>query len=310
VKCIIIDKMHPSIAPALEGLGLEVDYFPEINQSEILQIIGTYEGLIVRSKVSVDKTFLDQAPNLKFVARAGAGTDNLDTDELETRGIKIINAPEGNRDTLAEHTVGLLLSLLNKIHLASHEVKSLQWNREANRGEELMGKTVAIFGYGNMGQAVAHRLKSFGVEIIAYDKYKNEIAEDFVRLVPLKTIFNKTDVLSLHIPLTQETRHLVNETFIQKFKKPFYLINTARGEIVSLKALKYYLDQNAILGAALDVLENEKFDALNAIEMEILKEIINSRKIIITPHIAGWSHQSYVRINEVLINKIKNYLSE
>jgi D-3-phosphoglycerate dehydrogenase len=161
-----------------------------------------------------------------------------------------------------------------------------------------------------MGQAVAHRLKSFGVEIIAYDKYKNEIAEDFVRLVPLKTIFNKTDVLSLHIPLTQETRHLVNETFIQKFKKPFYLINTARGEIVSLKALKYYLDQNAILGAALDVLENEKFDALNAIEMEILKEIINSRKIIITPHIAGWSHQSYVRINEVLINKIKNYLSE
>ncbi|HEX9651513.1 MAG TPA: NAD(P)-dependent oxidoreductase [Cyclobacteriaceae bacterium] len=310
MKCIIIDKMHPSIAPALEGLGLEVDYFPEINQSEILQIIGTYEGLIVRSKVSVDKTFLDQAPNLKFVARAGAGTDNLDTDELETRGIKIINAPEGNRDTLAEHTVGLLLSLLNKIHLASHEVKSLQWNREANRGEELMGKTVAIFGYGNMGQAVAHRLKSFGVEIIAYDKYKNEIAEDFVRLVPLKTIFNKTDVLSLHIPLTQETRHLVNETFIQKFKKPFYLINTARGEIVSLKALKYYLDQNAILGAALDVLENEKFDALNAIEMEILKEIINSRKIIITPHIAGWSHQSYVRINEVLINKIKNYLSE
>lgn len=310
MKCIIIDKMHPSIAPALEGLGLEVDYFPEINQSEILQIIGTYEGLIVRSKVSVDKTFLDQAPNLKFVARAGAGTDNLDTDELETRGIKIINAPEGNRDTLAEHTVGLLLSLLNKIHLASHEVKSLQWNREANRGEELMGKTVAIFGYGNMGQAVAHRLKSFGVEIIAYDKYKNKIAEDFVRLVPLKTIFNKTDVLSLHIPLTQETRHLVNETFIQKFKKPFYLINTARGEIVSLKALKYYLDQNAILGAALDVLENEKFDALNAIEMEILKEIINSRKIIITPHIAGWSHQSYVRINEVLINKIKNYLSE
>jgi D-3-phosphoglycerate dehydrogenase len=302
--------MHPSIAPALEGLGLEVDYFPEINQSEILQIIGTYEGLIVRSKVSVDKTFLDQAPNLKFVARAGAGTDNLDTDELETRGIKIINAPEGNRDTLAEHTVGLFLSLLNKIHLASHEVKSLQWNREANRGEELMGKTVAIFGYGNMGQAVAHRLKSFGVEIIAYDKYKNEIAEDFVRLVPLKTIFNKTDVLSLHIPLTQETRHLVNETFIQKFKKPFYLINTARGEIVSLKALKYYLDQNAILGAALDVLENEKFDALNTIEMEILKEIINSRKIIITPHIAGWSHQSYVRINEVLINKIKNYLSE
>jgi D-3-phosphoglycerate dehydrogenase len=302
--------MHPSIGPALEGLGLEVDYFPEINQSEILQIIGTYEGLIVRSKVSVDKTFLDQAPNLKFVARAGAGTDNLDTDELETRGIKIINAPEGNRDTLAEHTVGLLLSLLNKIHLASHEVKSLQWNREANRGEELMGKTVAIFGYGNMGQAVAHRLKSFGVEIIAYDKYKNKIAEDFVRLVPLETIFNKTDVLSLHIPLTQETRHLVNETFIQKFKKPFYLINTARGEIVSLKALKYYLDQNAILGAALDVLENEKFDALNAIEMEILKEIINSRKIIITPHIAGWSHQSYVRINEVLINKIKNYLSE
>ena len=310
MKCIIIDKMHPSIAPALEGLGLEVDYFPEINQSEILQIIGTYEGLIVRSKVSVDKTFLDQAPNLKFVARAGAGTDNLDTDELETRGIKIINAPEGNRDTLAEHTVGLLLSLLNKIHLASHEVKSLQWNREANRGEELMGKTVAIFGYGNMGQAVAHRLKSFGVEIIAYDKYKNEIAEDFVRLVPLETIFSKTDVLSLHIPLTQETRHLVNETFIQKFKKPFYLINTARGEIVSLKALKYYLDQNAILGAALDVLENEKFDSLNAIEMEILKEIINSRKIIITPHIAGWSHQSYVRINEVLINKIKNYLSE
>lgn len=310
MKCIIIDKMHPSIGPALEGLGLEVDYFPEINQSEILQIIGTYEGLIVRSKVSVDKTFLDQAPNLKFVARAGAGTDNLDTDELETRGIKIINAPEGNRDTLAEHTVGLLLSLLNKIHLASHEVKSLQWNREANRGEELMGKTVAIFGYGNMGQAVAHRLKSFGVEIIAYDKYKNKIAEDFVRLVPLETIFNKTDVLSLHIPLTQETRHLVNETFIQKFKKPFYLINTARGEIVSLKALKYYLDQNAILGAALDVLENEKFDALNAIEMEILKEIINSRKIIITPHIAGWSHQSYVRINEVLINKIKNYLSE
>jgi D-3-phosphoglycerate dehydrogenase len=302
--------MHPGIIPALEGLGIEVDYLPEITGSEILKTIQHYEGLIVRSKVRVDKNFLDQAPNLKFVARAGAGTDNLDTGELEKRRIRIINAPEGNRDTLAEHTMGLLLSLFNKIHLASQEVKSLQWNRESNRGEELMGKTVAIFGYGNMGQAVAQRLYSFGVEIIAYDKYKSEITEDFVHLVPLETIFNETDVLSLHVPLTEETRNLVNETFIQKFKKPFYLINTARGEIVALKALKYYLDQNVILGAALDVLEKEDFTTLSTEERGILEAIIKSKRVIITPHIAGWSHQSYVRINEVLINKIKNYLSE
>lgn len=308
MKLLIVDKMDKGIIPELSSLGLEVDYYPELNRAEILEIIGDYEGLILRSKIKVDREFISLAKNLKFVARSGAGLDNLDLSELEARNIKVINAPEGNRDALAEHAVGMLLSMLHKIHISNKQVSEYSWLREENRGEELMGKTVGILGFGNMGNAFANRLSGFGVNLIAYDKYKEDLDSSFVQKVTLEEFFEKTEVLSIHLPLTKETQGMVDQEFLLKFQKPFYLMNTARGEIVSLKALKYCLDTNHILGAALDVLENEQINQLSPEERGIFDGLIASGKVLFTPHVGGWSHQSYVRINTVLVDKIRNVI--
>lgn len=304
-KCLIIDKMHESIVPMLQELGYQVDYKPDIKRSEILENIQEYCGLVVRSKTAIDEELIAKAVQLKFVARAGAGIDQLDVGSLERRNISIVNAPEGNRDALAEHTVGMLLSLFNKIHWADRQVRSGIWDREGNRGVELKTKTVGLIGFGYMGRAFAERLGSFGCHIIAYDKYLKNYGTPKVQEATLEEIWEKADVLSLHVPLTQETRAMVSKAFIDKFQKPFYFINTARGEIAPFESICYGLSTGKVLGAALDVLENEKIRHLSPEQKHYFDEIVLSEKVILTPHVAGWTFESYEKINRVLAEKIK-----
>jgi D-3-phosphoglycerate dehydrogenase len=308
MKVLIIDEMHESIIPLLNEINLEIDYMPKITRPEIISILKNYEGLIVRSKTPIDGTLLEHATNLKFVARAGAGVDNVEVEELEKRNIHLINAPEGNRDALAEHAMGMLLSLFNKINTADQEVRQGIWDREGNRGIELMGKTIGLIGFGNMGEAFAKRLSSFGCEIIAYDAEKTKFSNDYVEEVNLEKLQAKAQVLSLHIPMNAQNRGLVNYEFLSRFKKLDYIINTSRGEVLILKDLLKLLKDGKIKGAGLDVLENEKINLLNPEELSIFQEITQLKQVIFTPHVAGWSFESYEKINKVLCQKIKKLI--
>lgn len=304
-KVLIIDEMHLSIIPLLEAEGYEVDYRPHIQREEILNIVEAYYGLIIRSKTPMDKELLEKATQLRFIGRAGAGLDKIDLDYLAERGINLHHAAEGNKDAVGEQAIGMLLSLFNHISKADQEVRKGIWNREANRGEELQGKTVGIIGFGNMGQAFAEKLSGFGVRILAYDKYKTGFGTATVEEVDLDGLMEEADVLSLHIPLTSETRNLLTLDFIRKFKKPFYLINTARGEVVTFDTLNVALDEGLLLGAVLDVLENEKFKTYTDAQQKAFNLLAERTNVIFSPHIAGWTHQSYIKINEVLVKKIK-----
>ncbi len=301
--------MHESIVPLLTELGFDVDYLPEINRDEVLESISIYQGLILRSKLLVDKAILDRAEQLEFIARAGAGLDKIDLDEVSKRGIKLLNAPEGNRDALGEHTLGLLLSLTNNIVKSDREIRRFTWDREGNRGYEIGGKTVGLLGYGNMAQAFAKRLKPFGCEILAYDKYKVNYSDQFVKESSLEEIKERADIFSIHTPLTPETRGLVDHDFLSSFKKPFWLLNTARGEIIPIIDLLNFLNEGKILGASLDVLENEKIRKMSESEKKHYNELFEKHNVILTPHVAGWSFESYRRINDVLVSKIKNIYS-
>ncbi|CAN5243968.1 2-hydroxyacid dehydrogenase [soil metagenome] len=302
--CLIIDQMHHEIVPMLEKIGYVAHYKPEISREEIIKIIGKYTGLIVRSKIQVDSEILEAAKNLKFIARAGAGLDQIDLEEVHERNIFILNAPEGNRDAVAEHTLGLILSLTNKISLGNSQIKQGIWNRTSNRGIELMGKTVSLIGYGNMGQAVAKRVVLFGCKVLAFDRYKSGFTSEFVVESKMEQIFAETDILSLHIPLTPETREMVNDQYFRQFKKAIYIINTARGEILKLDALKRAIEEGKVLGAGLDVLENERISPELISQDSTLDFLIKSEKVIFTPHVAGWSVESYLKINHVLVSKI------
>lgn len=304
-KCLIVDQMHPSIIPMLEALNYEVHYLPDITIAEVRNSIRDYTGLVVRSKLTINKELLEGAEKLKFIARAGAGLDQIDVEGVESLGVKIFNAPEGNRDAVAEHTLGLILGLLNKINSADKQIREGIWNRSYNRGVELMGKTVSLIGYGHMGQAVAKRLKSFQCEVLAFDKFKSGYSDDYATEVPMSRIFDETDILSLHIPLNVYSRALVDQEFINNFKKSIFIINTARGEVLKLDALIDGLESGKIKGAGLDVLENEKItpESLGNPQLDYL---FKSEKVILTPHVAGWSEESYIKINEVLVEKIRS----
>ncbi len=304
---LIVDKLHTSIFQFLENIGFAYEYLPEINREQILEIIPKYDGLIIRSKTKIDKEFLIKAINLKFIARAGAGLDLIDLKEAESKNIQLFSANEGNKDAVAEHTIGMILMLFNKLATANFEVKNNIWQREPNRGIELMGKTWAIIGYGNNGQATAQRLSGFGVKVISYDKFKTNFTDQFAIPASMKYIFENADIVSLHIPLTSETNRLVDKDFLGKFKKNIFLLNIARGEIVVLKDLLAELKSGKVAGACLDVLENEKLANLSADEKLIFNQLIALPNTIFTPHIAGWTHESYIKINEVLVSKIKQF---
>lgn len=306
MNCLIIDASHPSLLPLLEEAGISYDYCPDINEKEVLQRVKDYEILIVRSKMKINNTLYDAAPKLKIIARAGAGVDQIDDAELEKRGITLLNAPEGNRDAVGEHTLGMILCLFNRINLADIEVREKRWLREENRGVELFGKTVGIIGYGNMGQATAKRFAGFGCEVLAYDKYRENYSDTYAEETTLEGIFQKVDVLCVHIPLWEENRFWMNEAFFSQFNKGIYFINMARGEIIKLSDVKVAMEKGYILGAALDVLENEKLHTLNNLQQDAFDYLIKKENVLFTPHIGGWTHESYDRINRVLMEKIGN----
>lgn len=304
-KCLVVDPVHPGLFALLEGAGWSADYFPDITREEIRARIGDYEGLVIRSKTIVNDDLLQSAHNLKFIARAGAGLDNIDHDAVAARNIAVLHAAEGNRDAVGEFAVGLLLSLLRNIPRAHEQVCRQVWDREGNRGEEIMGKTIGLIGYGNMGTAFARRLSGFGCKVLAYDKYKSRFTDNFCRESAMEEIYAESDVLSLHIPLTRETRKLVDRDYLQRFAKDIVLVNTARGEIVSLTDLAEAIRSGKVRGAALDVLENEKINELTPEQLQSFNYLKGKTNVIFTPHIAGWTYESHEKINVALVNKLK-----
>lgn len=299
-KVLIVDKVHPSMAEGLTNLGFEVEMRTDLNLAEFVSILPSFEGLIIRSKFKITAEILSNS-TLTFIARAGAGLDLLDVDACLSRGIAVFSANEGNSDAVAEHVIGQLLSLAHKLHTSDTEVRHGLWEREGNRGFELKGKTIGIVGYGNMGKAVASRLSSFGMTILAYDKYAP--SADFP--ATMEQIFRQADLLSLHIPLTAETRGLVSVKFVDSFKKPILLLNSSRGPITPLEPLLHGLRSGQIKGLALDVLPNEKLSSWSPVEKELFAEISTYPATIFSPHVAGWTTESYYKINEVLLKKIK-----
>lgn len=307
-KCLIVDDMHPSIEGMLKNIGVEPHYYPKVTRKEIIDRISNFDILFIRSKTKVDSNLLQHANKLKVIGRAGSGMDNLEIDWIESKGIAAINAPEGNRDAVAEHTMGLLLALLNNIYRANKEVSNKIWDRESNRGVELGNKTVGIIGYGNVGKALVKRLKAFECKVLIYDKYIKEYEFGYEQKASLKEVFEKCDIISLHVPLTDETRGWVNDDFLNSFKQNIYLINTARGEVVVNSAIVKHLKSGKLLGVALDVLENEKLDSLMDKGLQDFNYLIKTDKVILTPHVGGWSVESYYKINKVLVEKLEEVL--
>ncbi|MFT5617078.1 MAG: D-3-phosphoglycerate dehydrogenase [Arenicella sp.] len=303
-NCLIIDKMHESIVPLLKEIGVEPDYRPKITISEVEQIIGNYEGLILRSKLKLSRALLEKGERLRYVARAGAGVDQIDEDYLAQRNITLLNAPEGNRDAVGEHTLGMLLCLFNRLNLADLEVRAGKWRREENRGHEIKGKIIGIVGYGNMGNAFAKRLQGFECEVLAYDKFKEGYGNEFAKEVSLEELQQKADVISFHIPLNQHNKYLVSDAYLKGFKKSIYIINLARGEVIPLSVLVSGIKSGKIIGAGLDVLENEKLDTLTPQQSEDFQFLTKQEKVLFSPHVGGWTFESYVRLNEVLVDKI------
>ena len=310
MKILLLDKNHPLITEQLseKGFVLEEDFSSSYEQ--VLEKIHLYEGVIIRSRIPLDAHFLEKAKNLKFIARVGAGMENIDTAKAQELGIKLINSPEGNKDAVAEHVIGTLLVLMNRLFISSNEVKKGIWLREENRGEEILGKTFGIIGYGNMGKAVAKRLSGFGCKTIFYD-IKPNLSDEFATQVSLQELQENADILSLHTPLTEDTLYMIDEEFISKMKKNFYFINTARGKNLKTSALVNALKSGKIKGACLDVLEYEKtsFENLET-KNEDLEYLLNSEKAIITPHIAGWTHESKIKLAQVIVDKILAFAAE
>lgn len=313
MKALIIDTTHKVLIDNLKEAGIEVVLKPDYQREDILLEIGDYEVVVVRSKIIIDKEVIDKAVKLKCIARVGAGMDAIDIEYAEKKGIKCLNSPEGNRDAVGEHALGMLLSLFNKLSIADHQVRKGIWNREENRGLEIKGKTVGIIGYGNMGNAFAQRLMGFDCRVIAYDKYKTNYSNQYAHEVSLETIFKESDILSLHVPLTEETKYMVNQEFLSKFQKPIYLINTSRGKVVKTKDLVDKIKEGKFLGVCLDVLEFEAFSSELYADKEIPKELIELLQMpnaVFSPHVAGWTVESYYKLALFLSQKIIATLKE
>ena len=304
MKILQLDKNHPLISEQLTAKGFLVEEDHTSSYDEVLEKIADYEGIIIRSRIPLDQNFLTKASHLKFIARVGAGMENIDLETADNLNIQLINSPEGNRDSVAEHVVGMLLILMNRLFIASNEVKNGIWKREENRGDELLGKTFGIIGYGNMGKATAKRLSGFGVEVIFHDILP-DLSDEFATQVSLEELQKRAEILSLHIPLTSETHYLIDDNFISKMEKNFYFVNTARGKNIKTKALVEAIEAGKVLGACLDVLEYEKSSFENLeVENSDLQFLLDSDKVIVTPHIAGWTQQSKIKLAQVIVDKI------
>ncbi len=307
MRILHLDNNHPLLKNQLAQAGYKNEEDYTSTKEEVEQKIMNYDGIVIRSRFNIDKTFLDAATNLKFIARVGAGLESINLDIAAQKQISLFSAPEGNRNAVAEHTLGMILSLFNKLNTSDKQVKNGQWLREANRGVELDGLTVGIIGYGNMGKAFAKKLRGFNVEVLCYD-IKEDVEDSNAEQVELQEFFEKTDVLSLHTPWTPLTNKIINTEFINKFKKPFWLFNTARGKSVVTKDLVAALKTGKIKGAGLDVLEYEKLSFENLFlegQMpEEFEELLTFNNVLLSPHIAGWTIESKERLAQTIVDKI------
>jgi len=308
IKILHIDSNHPLLLSQLQEAGFTNHEDFKSSKEEIETKIQDYNGIVIRSRFKIDKTFLDKATNLQFIARVGAGLESIDCEYAETKGIHLIAAPEGNRNAVAEHSLGVILSLFNNLNQADAEIRAGHWNRESNRGHELDGKTVGIIGYGNMGKAFAKKLRGFEVDVIFHDILEN-IGDENAKQVSLKELQQKADVLSLHLPWTPETDKMVNADFINAFAKPFWVINTSRGKNIVTADLVSAMKSKNVLGAGLDVLEYEKlsFETLfqDKNTPEAFQYLLQAKNVLLTPHIAGWTFESHERLAQVIVDKIK-----
>lgn len=307
MKILIVDDIHEVLLRKFDDLAISYSYQPDIDRIEAEKIIPDFQGLIIRSKFQVDRNFIDINPHLKFIGRAGAGMDNIDEIYAESKGIILLPANEGNRDAVGEHMIGMLLSLMNNLNRADREIRDGLWQREANRGYELMGRTVALIGYGHNGQAMAQKLSGFGVKVIAYDKYKTGFSDKYVTEVSMEEVVKQADILSFHIPLTQETKGMVDDEYLFHFRKPIFFLLGARGGIVHVPSVLKYIDQGKILGAAFDVLPVEKFPVLA--QQDWYQDLIARDNVILSPHVAGWTFESYYKLSDILADKVIRLLS-
>ena len=304
MKALITDDVHPLLIEGLRGRGYEVTFAPNISFEETLTIISEYEGLVINSKIFCGEELLQQATALKWIARLGSGMEVIDTKFCRELDIQFFNSPEGNCQAVAEHTLGLLLNLMRNISKANAETKNGKWLREQNRGEELSGKTIGIIGFGNTGEAFANTLRGFDVKVLTHDTYRKDFKNNFVAQVSLEEIFEAVDVVSLHLPLTEETTFYANDTFFSSFKKPIYFLNTSRGKVLQTNALLEAMENKLVKAAALDVLENENLAKFTDQQKGWWRELVSSERIILTPHIAGWTHESKQRMAEVILEKL------
>lgn len=315
-KVLFIDSVHPILEERLTKLGVVCEHDYKSSKVDVETKISNYQGVVIRSRFTLDQTFLDAATNLKFIARSGAGLENIDVDYAQQKDVKVIHSPEGNMGAVGERTIGSLLMLFNQLKKGDEEVRKGIWDREGNRGLELAGKTVGIIGYGFMGSSLAKKLSGFDCKILAYDKYKSGFEAgslksgvgSLVNEVTLETLKEKADIISIHLPLTAETQYYVDDSFISSVKKPFYLINTARGNHVKTTDLVKGLKSGKILGACLDVLEYEtkSFEVTDKDQLpEAFVYLTQSNKVVLSPHVAGWTVESYIKLSSVLADKIE-----
>jgi D-3-phosphoglycerate dehydrogenase len=310
MQVIIVDDVHPILINGLKEDNFIVDYWPNASENEILSVIQNYEGIVVRSKLQLDEQVLFKASKLKWIARAGSGMDNVDVEFANKNNVICLNAAEANADAVGEHTVGMLLSLMHKLNHADAEVRASIWDREGNRGIEISNKTIGIVGFGHTGKSVARKLSGFGCKILVYDKYLENYGNEYAEQTEMDQIFEDCDIITFHVPLTKETKWMVDDVYLNRFKKSIYLLNLSRGKVIRTKDLVACMESGKVLGAALDVLENEKIGKLIDDEKEWFEYLIHSKRTLLAPHVGGWSKESYQKISEVLLLKIKELKSK